>query len=269
MTVLWPLVFAMGVSVGSFLNVVADRLPQGQSLVRPRSFCPSCNTTLAFIDLVPIISYLWLRGKCRYCGTGIPLRLLLVELVNGLLFTLIGVRYGLELEALVLALSASLLLLLAIIDLERGLVLNSLLLPAAVALLVVAPFWSELGLSRSFLGSHSMLASFLNSLLAGAGAFLLFLAVVLALPQGMGWGDVKLAWVLGLLVGFPAVLAALWLAVVSGGLVGILLLLLRRRGRKDAIPFVPFLALGSMVALFLNSQVVSWYGNLADKIGGL
>jgi leader peptidase (prepilin peptidase)/N-methyltransferase len=175
-------------------------------------------------------------------------------------------RYGLSLESLVLALAVSLLLVVAIIDLEHRLILNRLVLPALVAALVLAPFWSELELARPFLGSHSMLASLLNSLVAGAGAFLLFLCIFLLYRAGMGAGDVKLAGLLGLLVGFPGIVITLWIAALSGGLAAAALLLLRKKGRKDYIPFAPSLILGAMVALFAGSEVVSWYQDLAAKM---
>lgn len=259
----------MGASVGSFLNVAADRLPAAQSLVRPRSFCPGCRTTLAPMDMVPVLSYLWLRGRCRYCGTAIPRRLLVVEVITALLFTLIFLRNGLSVETLVLALAVSLLLLVAIIDLEHGLVLNRLLLPTLVAALVLAPFWSELEPGRPFLGSHSMLASLLNSLVAGAGGFLLFMTILLLFPAGMGEGDVKLAGVLGVLVGFPGIAVTLGIAALSGGLAAAALLLLRKKGRKDAIPFAPFLILGATVALLAGREVVSWYWDLTATVAGL
>jgi leader peptidase (prepilin peptidase)/N-methyltransferase len=192
-----------------------------------------------------------------------------VEAGTGLLFTIIFLRYGLSLESLVLALAVSLLLVVAIIDLEHRLILNRLVLPALVAALVLAPFWSELELARPFLGSHSVLASLLNSLVAGAGAFLLFLCIFLLYPAGMGEGDVKLAGLLGLLVGFPGIVITLWIAALSGGLAAAALLLLRKKGRKDFIPFAPFLILGAMVALLAGSEVVSWYQDLAAKMSGL
>jgi leader peptidase (prepilin peptidase)/N-methyltransferase len=192
-----------------------------------------------------------------------------VEVITGLLFTLIFLRNGPSLETLVLALAVSLLLVVAIIDLEHGLVLNRLLLPALVAALILAPFWSALEPGRPFLGSHSMLASLFNSLVAGAGAFLIFLAILLLFPAGLGEGDVKLVGVLGVLVGFPGVLVTLGIAAISGGLMAATLLLLRKKGRKDSIPFAPFLILGATVALVAGSDVVDWYRVLMVRMGGL
>ena len=166
---LGALAFLLGVSVGSFVNVVADRLPGGRSLVRPRSFCESCNRTLTSLDLVPIASYLWLRGRCRHCGARIPLRSPLVELFTGALFTLTYLRFGYSAETVVVCAALSVLLIVTLIDLEHGLILNVIVFPTMAALVVVAPFWSELGFARPLLGSLGMPASLFNSLIAGAG----------------------------------------------------------------------------------------------------
>ena len=147
----------------------------------------------------------------------------------------------------------------AVIDLEQGLILNKVLVPSAAVMLAVAPLWPVLGVERTFLGNTGVLASLESSLAAGAGAFLFFLAIVLVRRGAMGGGDVKLAGVLGLLLGFPGILVAVWLAAISGGLVALALLLLRKRGRKSEIPFGPFLAGGAIVALLAGTPLVSWY----------
>ena len=252
----------LGASVGSFVNVVVDRLPAGRSLVTPGSACEICHRRLSLVEMVPILSYFWLRGKCRNCGVAIPARLPMVEAVTALLFSAVYLRFGLGLEFVVLAAGVSLMLIVALIDLERGLILNLIIFPSLVALVLLAPFWSELGLSRTFLGSHTMLASLLNSLVAGAGAFLVFLGIGLAFPAGMGGGDIKLAAVMGLLVGLPGVLIAVWIAVISAGVVAISLLMLHKKGRKDAIPFGPFLALGTVAVLLAENDIRSWYQGL-------
>lgn len=260
--------FLFGASIGSFLNVTIDRLPHGQSLVRPRSFCDACNRSLASLDMLPVVSYLWLRGRCRYCGAKIPIRVMFTEAITGILFTFLYFRYGFGIEFLVIAAVVSLMLVVAIIDLEHGLILNRIIYPAIIILLILSPFWSELGLSRSFLGAPDLLASFLNSLAAGAGAFLVFLIITMVYPAGMGGGDVKLAGLIGLLVGFPGILLALWMAVVAGGLMAIALLILGKKGRKDSIPFGPFLAGGAMVTLLVGAEIVGRYQELAANLLG-
>ena len=259
----------LGASVGSFLNVVADRLPAGRSLIKPRSYCEACERTLSSQDLVPVVSYIWLRGRCRHCGAAIPARLMLVEAVTALLFVATYLRYGMGTEFVVLSVAISLLVVIALIDLEHGLILNRVVFPSIGVLLILAPFWSELGVARSFLGSESLAASVFNSLVAGAGAFLFFLVITLAFPQGMGAGDVKFAGLLGLLVGYPGVLISLWLAVVGGGVVAIVLLALRKMTRKDSIPFGPFLALGATVVLLGGDGLVTQLQELPQRAADL
>ncbi len=262
------MVFAIGASVGSFLNVVADRLPAGQSLVSPRSHCPSCKRPIPNRELAPVLSYLWLKGRCRVCGAAIPFRVFAVEAITGLLFAAAYLRSGFGLEFAVLGAAVSLLVVVAVIDLERRMILNRIIFPSLVVLLILAPFWTQIGLSRPFMGSSGMAAALANSLAAGIGAFLIFLIVALLYPSGMGGGDVKLAGLLGLLVGFPGILVALWGAVVGGGLVAIVLLALRKKGRKDAIPFGPFLSIGGIVVLLCGSDIISGYQHMLDKLVG-
>lgn len=260
--------FLIGASVGSFINLAADRIPAGRSIVAPRSFCEACGRQLGFWDLVPVLNYFWLRGKCRYCGAGFPLRLMVVEAITGALFIVLYFRYGFEAEFVILGAAVTLLMLVALIDLERGLILNKIMYPSAVALIILSPFWTELGLSRSFLGSDNLVGALLNSVLTGMGSFLVFLIIAMVYPGGMGGGDVKLGGVIGLLVGFPGAVIALWLAVVCGGLAAIGLVVLRKMGRKDTMPFGPFLASGAIVALLAGSELTSWYDNLGDFLAG-
>lgn len=266
--ILGILAFAVGASVGSFVNVVVDRLPQGLSLVRPRSYCDGCNRSLASIDMVPVFSYFWLRGRCRYCNQAIPLRVMLTEAATGILFTLLYIQFGFGIEFVITCSVVSLMLIVTLIDLEHGLILNRVIYPAIVALLLLAPFWSELGASRPFLGNTGMLGSLLNSLVAGFGAFLVFLIIFLVYPQGMGGGDPKLAGVVGLLVGFPGVLFALWLAVVTGGLLAIALLVTGKKGRKDSIPFGPFLAASAIIIFLGGSEILTRYQDISAIVVG-
>ena len=260
------LVFAMGAAVGSFLNVLADRVPAHRSIVTPRSYCDSCLKPLTSLDLIPILSFLWLRGRCRHCAAKIPVRLMLVELLTGILFALAFWRYGAGSDLIIVCLALALLMVVGLIDLEHGLILNRIVYPSAAVLIILAPFWTELGLFRPFLGTDDMLSSLYNSLLAGTGAFLFFLIIMLMYPHGMGGGDVKLAGLIGLMVGYPHVLVALWLAVASAALIAVVLLLTHKKSRKDAIPFGPFMAMGTIVALLAGGDVIAQYQELTRQV---
>jgi len=243
-------------------------VPDGRSLIRPRSYCESCQRPLASIDMVPVLSYAWLRGKCRHCKAAVPFRIVLVESATGALFLAVFLLYGFGADFVVLSACLSLLVLVSLIDLEHGLILDKMVFPSIVLLLLLAPFWSEIGLSRTFLGDQTLIASLANSYLSGLGAFLAFLIIAMINPAGMGGGDVKFAAVLGLMVGFPGILMALWLSVVGGGLIAIGLILARRKSRKDSIPFGPFMAMGTAVVLIAEPDIVNWYQDLASVISG-
>ena len=243
-------------------------MPDGRSLLRPPSYCESCQRPLASIDMVPVISYLWLRGKCRHCQAAVPFRVVLVEAATGALFLVVFSLYGIGPDFVILSACLSLLLAVAFIDLEHKLILNSMVFPSIILLLLLAPFWTEIGITRSFLGDETLLASLANSYLSGLGAFLAFLIVAMISPAGMGGGDVKFAAVLGLMLGFPGIVLAIWVSAVGGGLIAIGLIVAGKKGRKDVIPFGPFMALGAAVVLIAGPDLVDWYQDLASAISG-
>jgi leader peptidase (prepilin peptidase) / N-methyltransferase len=251
--------FILGVCIGSFLNVCIDRVPAKQSLVDPPSHCPNCGKQLKWFDLFPILSYLQLRGRCRYCGASIPCRTLLIEGGMGIVFALSGLYYGFGIIFLFVDFYIALFLLLDIIDLEHGLILNRIVYPAICISLVMAPFWSNTPLERSFFGHDDMMGNFLSSVVGGALFFLVFCVVALAFKGGIGGGDVKMAGLIGLAVGLSNVPVALLVSVIGGGLLAGILLLLKVKQRKESIPFGPFLSLGAVVAIFWGSNLVDWY----------
>jgi leader peptidase (prepilin peptidase)/N-methyltransferase len=235
----------LGLLIGSFLNVVAYRLPRGESLVKPRSRCTSCGEEVRPYDNVPVLSWLFLRGRCRHCGTRISARYPAVELVTALVFAAVAVVNGLN-EELVLSLPfAAMLIAVADIDLEHRIVPNKILLPMAV--------W---GIGA---GAFVHLDALPEMLIAGAAAFTALLLAALAYPGGMGMGDVKLAGVMGLYLG-ASVIPALLAAFLFGSLVGIAIVL--RHGadaRKKAVPFAPFLALGGLLGLLAGPELIDLY----------
>lgn len=235
----------LGLVVSSFLNVCIDRLPERVSIVSPPSHCPACGRRLAPLDLIPLFSYLFLKGRCRYCGAPIPRRVLLVEAMTGLLFVLLWYRYGFSSWLLLATLYTCFFIVIFFIDLEHQLVLDRVIYPAIVVALLAIPFAP----------GHSAK----ELLLGGLIGFALLFLIVFAYPAGMGMGDVKLATFVGLVVGFPSVFVALLLSFVAGGLVGGGLLLTGLKGRKDPIPFAPFLVTGGMIAMLYGKEIMAWY----------
>lgn len=236
----------MGAVLGSFLNVVAYRLPRGESLSRPRSRCPGCLTPVRPYDNVPVLSWLLLRGRCRACREPISARYPLVEAGTGLLCALVVLAKGLDEDALLGLVLVLLLVPVTLIDLDHRIIPNRLMLIGAIA----APALVALTQPEALL-EHAVAA-------VAAGGF--FLVAVLAYPRGMGEGDVKLAFVLGLFLGRD-VGPALFVALVAGTLVGAAVIARKgvADGRKTAVPFGPFLALGAVVALFAGDAMVEWY----------
>jgi leader peptidase (prepilin peptidase) / N-methyltransferase len=234
-----------GLVVGSFLNVVIHRLPLGESLVHPRSRCPSCGTQIAGYDNIPIVSWLVLRGRCRHCKAAISPRYPAVELLTAVAFAAVVLVGGLD-DDLVLELPfVAALIALAGIDYDHKLLPNRIVYPLAVWGLV-----ATILVDRDDLVEH---------LVAGAGAFLFLFLAVLAYPRGMGMGDVKLAGAMGLYLGV-SVIPALLIAFLSGSIVGIVIL--AREGaaaRKKAVPFGIFLALGGIVAVLAGPELVDLY----------
>ncbi len=267
-TIFGLLAFGFGASVGSFLNVVADRLPAGKSVVTPRSHCQGCGRPIPVRDLLPVLSYLWLRGRCRHCRERIPSRVIAVEVVVGSLFAASYLKFGWGAPFVMVCAGVALLVTIAVIDLEHRLVPNRIVVPAVLVLAVLAPFWLELGIERALVFDQVHLASLTNSLAAGAGAFLVFLLVKAVYPLGMGAGDVKLAGMMGLLVGYPGIVVALWMAVVVGGVAAVGLLALGGRSRKDAMPFGPFLSAGGIVALLAGTELIDFYFAASDRLIG-
>lgn len=238
----------IGAAMGSFLNVVAYRLPRHESLVTPPSRCPACGTHVKPYDNVPIISWLMLRGHCRSCSAPISPRYPLVEALTAALCVGAVIAHH---SAVAIALSIVLILLVvpaALIDLEYRIIPNRITALGAVLAVLI-------GVALDPAGEPQRLIAAL-----AAGGFLLIAA--LAYPGGMGMGDVKLAAVMGLLLG-PAVAAAILIALLTGVIVGALIIARKgaRAGRKTAVPFGPFLAIGALVAVFAGQPLVDLYVN--------
>jgi leader peptidase (prepilin peptidase)/N-methyltransferase len=247
-----PIAFAaafagvFGATIGSFLNVVAYRLPRHESLVRPGSRCPGCGTGIKTYDNVPVLGWLWLRGRCRSCRTSISPRYPIVEATTAALAAAVVLTKHSAVEVVLGLVLVGVLVPVALIDLDHRIIPNKITLPAAVAAVAI-------GVA---LGLHGVPEQLIAG--AAAGGFLLFFA--LAYPRGMGMGDVKLAFVLGLFLG-RSVAVAILAGVLIGTIVGaaVMARVGVEKGRKTAVPFGPFLALGGIIGLFAGPAIINWY----------
>jgi leader peptidase (prepilin peptidase) / N-methyltransferase len=247
------LIVITGLIIGSFLNVVALRIPEGESVVYPPSHCPHCQHQLHARDLVPVFSFLWLRGKCRYCLAKISWQYPLGELFTAGLFAVTYLVLGLQAELAIGLVFAALVVAVTLADLRTMLIPDKILL-AAMVLLVPLRIWQHpLGWG-----------SYLWGMFIGGG---IILALILwsywwLKKEGMGMGDMKLMLVVGWVVGIQNTLLTLFLASFVGGLIGVLLIVTKLRKREEYIPFGPFLALGAWVSYLWGDQMIEWYLNL-------
>jgi leader peptidase (prepilin peptidase)/N-methyltransferase len=240
-----------GLAIGSFLTVVVHRVPAGGSIVSPRSRCPSCETPIGARDNIPVVSWVVLRGRCRSCGAPIPARYPLIELATAGLFAAAAVRFD-DLRVLPAAAGfLGLLLALSLIDLEHKILPNRIVYPSLVA------FPAYLIVAR-LAGAPLDLLDAVVGFLAYGGVMLL---VAIVSPRGMGMGDVKLAALIGLVIGaidLPSVAVAGGLAILLGGVAAGVALAMGK-GRKSAVPFGPFLAAGAALALFWGPAIADAY----------
>jgi leader peptidase (prepilin peptidase)/N-methyltransferase len=235
-----------GLIVGSFLNVVVYRLPRGESLMHPRSRCPSCGTQLRAVDNVPLVSWVALRGRCHHCGAPVSARYPLVEVTTGALFAAVVATQDDAVRIVLGLLLVTALVPITLIDLDHRIIPNRITGLAAIAAVITIA-----ALDTDFLPEAAIAA-------AAGGGF--FLVAALLYPRGMGMGDVKLAGVLGLYLG-RAVAPAILIALITGVVLGAAIIARKgaEEGRKTAVPFGPFLALGGMVAFFVGNELVDAY----------
>jgi len=237
------LAFAPGLAIGSFLNVLAARVPLRRSIVSPGSACMSCGTSLAWYDNIPLLSYVLLRGRCRHCGVRISWRYPAVEATTAVLIVGCALKFGWSWDFAIASLFCAALVTISATDLERRVIPNRVVIPTALVILA----------------ANTLVHPSVEWIAAGVGAGLFFLIAALVYPGGMGMGDVKLAFMLGVMLGRTvpvALLSGMIFALVPSAV------LIARHGkaaRKMAIPFGPFLALGGVLALFAGDAVLDWY----------
>lgn len=239
------ILFLLGLCTGSFLNVVIYRLPRGESITFDRSHCPSCGKQLVWYDLIPVLSYLLLLGRCRSCHTRISIKYPIVEFLTGIIFVVLFLHFGATLVFLKYLFLSALLEAVSFIDLEHYIIPNSLVITGLIGGVFLNLAARDVGVVSALIG-----------ILITSG-FLLLIALVS--KGGMGGGDIKLAAVTGLFLGWPLAPFGLFLGACVGGVVAIFLLLFRIKGRKDPLPFGPFIAVGTFFAFLYGFDVINWY----------
>lgn len=254
------LIFLLGLCVGSFLNVVIDRIPQKKSVIKNRSHCDSCKKILAWYDLVPVASFIFLQGRCRYCHSKLSWQYPVVELATGLLFLFIFSLYvakassfaplpfilssieGNVVSIVFLLIVFSLLLAILVIDIKYGIIPDAILFPITF-----------LTFGFLILNSEFLIPAFLS----GVISFLLFLLIVFATKgRGMGFGDVKYAFFMGTFLGFPRIIIGIYAAFLTGAVLSLILIVVRKKRFGQTIPFGPFLVIGTFVGYFWGPGLV-------------
>jgi len=247
-------IFVFGLIFGSFLNCVIYRLHSGESFLKGRSFCPNCQHILSWPDLIPVFSFLILKGKCRYCHKPISLQYPLVELATGTVFLLIfwNLEFGIW-DLLFRLLISCFLIIIFVYDLKHYIIPDQVIYPAIVIAFLYNIY--QFTINNQQLTINNFLSAF------GAAAFFLTL-VLISHEKWLGWGDVKLAFLMGLFLGWPKILLALFLAFFIGAIIGIELIILGKKTLKSEIPFGPFLVSGTFLAMFFGQKLIDTYLNL-------
>lgn len=250
---IYAIVFAFGLIIGSFLNVCIYRMPRELSIVRPASRCPSCGNGLKPWDNIPVLSFVLLGGRCRYCKERISFRYPVVEFLNGLCYVLVLWRFGPGQSSLIFMIYFSTLIVITFIDLDFQIIPDVITLPGAVIALVLGIFLVSDPFDR---GANLGMVQSLTGFFLGGG---LFYAVAVLSRGGMGGGDIKMMAMVGALTGWKGVLLTTFLGSLAGSIIGIGLMLFKGKGRKTRIPFGPFLALGSAISVLWGQELLKLY----------
>lgn len=248
--------FILGLIAGSFANVCIHRIPKDLSIVLPGSFCPNCKNSIKWFDNLPLLSFLILRGKCRYCGDKISFQYPLVEILTGILFLIIGWHFSYSIAIVSVYLIFTLLLVvISVIDLYHQIIPDALSLAIFVLGLGFCFFNQELG----FTWKDRLLNSVLGGFISAICLYLIgYLGSIIFKKEAMGGGDIKLILAIGTLIGLKKAFIVLFLASLIGSIVGILLIVLDKNKRDEYIPFGPFISFAAYISLFISNGWFIW-----------
>ncbi len=244
------LIFILGLIVGSFSNVCIYRIPKNESIVYPASHCPKCRSKIKPVDNIPLLSYILLKGRCRNCKSKISIQYPIVEFLSGLIYLIIYLNYGLSIQSLIYIILSSALIIIAFIDLNEQIVPWVISLPGIILGFILSFFVPYISFVNSALGVVVGGGIILSIRLAGS---------VIFKKEAMGMGDIELAAMIGAFLGWRYITISLFLGFFLGALAGIILIMSKIKSREDAVPFGPFIVLGSFITLLWGEKIISWY----------
>lgn len=252
--VLLIFIFAFGAVIGSFLNVCIYRIPKGLSIAYPPSYCPKCGQRIKPYDLIPVVSYVILGGKCRRCKEPISIRYPIVEALTGIAFVISALAFGYGIELLYSLVLISSLVIISFVDIDEGIILDAALIPIVAVGVIAAAADPSVTWRYVVLGG-----------LAGAGIIgtIYILSLIILKKEGMGIGDIKLMAAVGVLLGWQRTLLAFFIAVYIGAIAGIIMIALKKKDMASEIPFGPFLSIGTAISWWFGYEFINWYLFLA------
>lgn len=244
------LIFILGVIIGSILNVYIHRIPANQSAALSPSYCTNCKTRLKSVNLIPILSHLFCKGRCKYCDKQIPLQYPFIEILNGFIYLLIFTAFGCSINFIFVSVLSSLLIVISVIDYRYTIIPNRLVMFGLITGLIYR------FILPSFLGFDSLWSDGVLGLLIGGGFFLL---VSIIFNNGMGGGDIKLMGMLGFFIGTNKIIMVIFLSFFIGTLFALPLLLFKKKSRKETIPFGPFIAVSTLITMLYYYEILNLY----------
>jgi leader peptidase (prepilin peptidase)/N-methyltransferase len=239
-------IFVTGILIGSFLNVCIYRIPRDESIAFPASHCTSCGKNIKYYDLVPILSYIFLKGRCRYCGEKISIRYPAIEALTGILFLSVYLKYGFALDTLKYIIFIALLILIGMIDLETTDIYFSTIIIGNIFAIIFLIYGAKYQIG---------VMNYIYGAVIGGG----IISLIIILTKGMGWGDAEMCFFSGLFLGIKFTIVMIFFSFVFGSIIGLILILLKKKSRKEYIPFGPFIAIAGIFTVLLGNKILFFY----------
>lgn len=252
-------IFILGLLIGSFLNVCIYRIPRGESIVFPASHCTRCGNKIKWYDLIPVISYIFLKGKCRDCKDKISLRYPFIELITGAIFLALYIEYNLSFTFFRYIILVTFLIVIGMIDFDTTDVYFSTTLSGIIVGIIIVIVG---GVYNQGIFLNAILPYIFGAIIGGGS-----IAIIILITGGMGWGDAEICLLCGIFLGWKLTLVMMFLSFIIGAVVGILLVVSKKKSRKDYIPFGPFIALAGIITIIFGERLFVWYMSMV--FGGI